>query len=244
MLENKDYIGKVIYNNDPTYSGRCKIRVMCLFDELDDEHIPWFVPMNSPVFSGNGFGSLSIPKVDDIVRVRFVNNDLYSGEYTSIQNIDPLLIDEIKDDYEGTQVLLYDSTEDLMVIFKKKSGIKISLRGSTVRIGADGIIQLQHQNNTNVIEITQNDINIAGAGAGCNINIAAGNKVMVTSPEVSIESNNVKIGSGASSPAVKGDELVSTLMEIAALVDAKYPQSYTLSSRTFSEILSDSVKIS
>ena len=244
MLSNKDYIGRVIFNDDPTFSGRCKVRVFSLFDELDDEHIPWFAPITSTVFSANGFGSISVPKIGDIVRVRFSNNDYYSGEYSSIQNIDPLLIEEIRDDYEGCHVLLYDSEEDLMIIFKKSSGIKISLRGSTIRVGADGIIQLQHQDNTSIVEITHNEINIASAGSGCNVNIAAGNKVTVVSPEVNIESNNVKIGSEASSPAVKGDELIGVLTEIATLLDAKSPQTFKMASRTFSEILSDSVKIS
>jgi len=42
---NKDfsklnYIGKVIYNKDPDYTGRCKVRVFGLMDELEDNLVP------------------------------------------------------------------------------------------------------------------------------------------------------------------------------------------------------------
>ena len=87
MDTTKDYIGRVVYNNDPTFSGRCKIRVFGLFDDLDEGFIPWFAPKNMNIFSSpKGAGSISVPKVGTIVNVRF-KNDIYSGEYTNIQNI-------------------------------------------------------------------------------------------------------------------------------------------------------------
>ena len=244
MVEsNKDYIGIVIYNEDTTFSGRCKIRVFGVFDELPDENIPWFSQTNMNIFSSGGGGNISVPKKGDVVRVRFNNGDIYSGEYSALQNIDPQLIQEIKDDYQGTNVLMYDADEELIVIFQPNSGIKISLRNSLIRIGADGVIQACHQNNTSVVEMTDSDINITAAGSGSNINIYAANNVTLNAPKVSIDSNSVSIGNDAKSPAVKGDELQKVLMQIATEIAAKTPQGSGLAGKTFSEILSTDVKV-
>ena len=127
---SKDFLGRVAYNEDPTFSGRCKVQVFGLFDTFEIENIPWFTPQSSTIFSsGNGFGNISIPKVGTIVRVRFPFGNIYSGEYSNIQNIDPALIDEIKDDYQNTHVMLYDSEKDLIVIYQHMIGYKMWLGG-------------------------------------------------------------------------------------------------------------------
>ena len=127
-----EYIGKVIYNEDTTHTGRCKVRVFGLFDELEDEYIPWFTPMNSAIFSAGGAGSLDVPKIGAIVRVKFSNDDYYSGEYMALQCVDPALVKEIEDDYDGAHVLLYDSDAELVVIYQKMTGLKIYHKGASI----------------------------------------------------------------------------------------------------------------
>ena len=84
----KDYLGRVVFNEDPTYSGRCKIKVLGLFDDFEVEQIPWFVPKSSTVFSSEkGFGSISIPKLNTIVRVRFPLRRLSSSIPTRLSPI-------------------------------------------------------------------------------------------------------------------------------------------------------------
>ena len=110
-LSKNNYIGKVIYNEDETYSGRCKIRVFGLFDGLDDELIPWFAPANISEFSSQyGGGNLSVPKLGAYVRVRFPNNDILNGEYTAIQNIDPNLIGKLNPENYQTSAYFYSDT--------------------------------------------------------------------------------------------------------------------------------------
>jgi len=60
MIPNKDYIGTVIYNEDPTFAGRCKVKVFGLFDDLSDDNIPWFVPSTTTIYSSEGGGNISI----------------------------------------------------------------------------------------------------------------------------------------------------------------------------------------
>ena len=246
---SKDYIGRVVYNQDNTFSGRCKIQVYGVFDELEIEDMPWIYPKTSSVFSSaNGFGSISVPKIGSIVRVNF-HNDVYSGEYSSIQNIDPALIDEIKDDYENTHVLLYDSDKELIVIYQPMTGYKMSLGGSMIKIDSDGSIQLKHRNNSNVVELTENKINITTASDGGTetngeINISAGATINITAPVVNVNSPSISLGKNSTSRAVKGEKLIKVLQTIAIELDSKFPQgASTLKGRNFSEILSDTVTL-
>lgn len=240
----KEFLGKVIYNEDPTFSGRCKVRVFSIFDDLPDHNIPWFAPGNITTFSGDGGGNISIPKVGDIVKVNFTNNDYYSGEYYAVQNLDPNLIAEIKDDYLDTHVLLYDSDKDLIVIYQPKTGLKMYLNGSIIIIDADGMIQMKHKNNLNVIEICDDAITIV-SGNNSQINLQTDGEVNIEGGNIKVKSSNVEIGSdGQNYSAVKGEELVTALQSIVNDIAAKYaPPGSSNLGNTFQNILSSEVKI-
>lgn len=238
---SRDFLGKVIYNEDPTFTGRCKVRVFSIFDDLPDQNIPWFVPSNFTVFSGEGGGNISIPKVGDIVKVRFANDDYYSGEYSCVQNLDPNLINEIKDDYAGTHVLLYDSDKDLIVIYQPKTGLKMYLNGSVIVIDADGMIQMKHKNNSNVIEITDSAITIV-SGNNSEVNIKTEGTVNIEGGNVKVDSGNIELGgSGNKYDAVKGQELVKELIALNTMIVGKFPQGGTV--KTFDNILSSQVSV-
>ena len=250
MEKDKFYVGRVIYNEDPTFTGRCKVRVFGLFDGLGDDFIPWFTPVNSNIFSTKGGGSLSVPKINDIVRVKFSNNDLYSGEYSSLQNLDPELVNEIKDDYLGTHVLLFDSEAELMVLYQESTGFKIYHKGSSMIIDPTGMIQLKHSNNNCVIELKNDGIIITTADGGGNsptgnIKISGGNKIDITADNVNVTAKTVNLGTNADSghhPAVKGDALQSALSQLATAVNMKYPIGYTVPT-TYPNIISKSVNV-
>ena len=68
---NQTYYGSIIINDDPERIGRCKVRVLGVFDELKDDDLPWAFPSYNTTFGGGeskGFGSISVPKVGTIVR--------------------------------------------------------------------------------------------------------------------------------------------------------------------------------
>lgn len=246
---SKEYIGRVVYNDDPTFSGRCKVNVFGLFDEFDVENMPWINPQTSSVFSSEkGCGTISVPKIGTIVRVKFPFGDLYSGEYSYVQNVDPALIREIKDDYQNTHVLLYDSDKQLIVIYQPMVGYKMMLQGSMININSDGSILIHHQNHSNVIEVKDNEINIATTGDGGSnsngvINIAAGATVNVTAPTVNVNSSTINLGNDATKTAVIGEKLIDALKAIVMELNTKAPQmgTSTLVGRDFKEILSDTV---
>ena len=220
-LHDNDWIGIVMNNQDPNFSGRCQVKVFGLLDGIPDEHLPWATPINSTIFAGDGAGSISVPKVGQIIRVQFNNGDIYAPEYTTIQNIDTDLIQQIKNDYDGTHVLLYDPIEELTIIYQKKSGIQIVYRGSFFQISPDSMITLQTSDIESVIQLEGDVTRITTKNE---IEVAAASKVTVTADEVQVNGNQTtKIGPGPFSHAVLAEPLIALLSTMAASLDVKYP---------------------
>lgn len=249
-----DFIGRVVYdpnvNEDVTHTGRCKIRVFGLFDELKDEELPWFAPANLHVFSDNGAGNLDVPKNGAIVRVRFPNGDLLSGEYTSVQVVDPALVKEIEDDYKDAHVLLFDGEEDLTIIYQKMTGLKLFHKGASIIMDPNGNIQLKHQNNSNVIELNQNNITITSANGGAGgsnasgtIEISSGNTINITgNSAVNVLSDNIKLGTTGGRHVAVAEEVINSFRAMLTLVAKKFPMGTDmLTGESFSNITSNNI---
>lgn len=220
-LHDNDWLGIIVNNLDPLFSGRCQVRVFRLMDSIHVDHLPWAVPINSTVFAGDGAGSISIPKIGQIVRVQFNNGDLYSPEYTTIQNIDTQLIDKIKDDYEGTHVLLYDPDEELNVIYQRNLGFQIFYRDSFIQISPDSMITIQHANQESIIQLEGDKMNIVTKNE---ISISASAKITMTADELIAKGNQTtKIGAPPYYHAVLSEILFPLLTTMATSIDAKLP---------------------
>lgn len=221
-LDGKTFVGEVVDNNDPEHSFRCKIRVFGLFDELKSDEIPFFYPSSNLVFaSGDGFGSGSVPKIGSLVRVRFLNGDLYQGEYYSLQDVNSDLKNEISNDYENAHVLLYDKEVDLKILFLKNSGIVVFHKGSYIKIHKDSKIEIFHNNEESKIILEGSNINIESQNS---INITTNQKVFVKANEVHLDGlNSTKLGPTANFSAVGSEPLWSFLKALASVVDSKYP---------------------
>ena len=220
-MRDNDWIATVTNNIDPTFSGRCQVRVFRLMDEIDSKNLPWAVPINSTIFAGDGAGSLSVPKIGHIVRVQFNNGDVYAPEYTTIQNVDTQLIETIKDDYDGTHVLLYDPDEELNVIYQRNRGIEIFYRESFIQIAPDSMITIQHANQDSLIQLEGDKCSIVTKNE---VNISAAAKVEVTADEVIAAGNQTtKLGPGPYNHAVMAEVLFPLLSTLATAIDAKMP---------------------
>lgn len=226
-LSKNNYIGKVIFNDDETYSGRCKVRVFGLFDGLDDELIPWFAPANISEFSSQyGGGNLSVPKLGTYVRVRFPNNDILNGEYTAIQNIDPNLIGKLNpDNYQGTHVLLYDADNDLIIVFQPKEGLKIGYGESEINLYPDNRICIQTPNKSSTIQLNGGDITVTSNNS---VSIASpsvsilGGKDGENTGNVSVNGNSINVGKGPCiNPAINPWELSKILIKLNSRINQK-----------------------
>lgn len=220
-LHDNDWLGVISNNIDPTFSGRCQLRVYRLMDHLDSKDLPWAVPINSTIFAGDGAGSISIPKIGQIVRVQFNNGDIYSPEYTTIQNIDTQLIERIKNDYDGTHVLLYDPDEELTVIYQRNSGMQMYYRGSFIQISPDSMITIEHANQESMIQLEGDKLNIVTKNE---VNVSAASKVSINADEVIASGNQAtKLGPGPYNHAVLAEVLFPLLQTMATALDAKMP---------------------
>lgn len=220
-LHDNDWIGVVTNNIDPNFAGRCQIRVFRLMDSIDGQDLPWAVPVNSTLFAGDGAGSLSVPKIGQIVRVQFNNGDVYAPEYSTIQNVDTELIETIKEDYDGTHVLAFDPDEGLNIIYQRNLGIQIFYRESFFQISPDSMITIQHANQESLIQMEGDKTYITTKNE---VNISAGAKVEVTGDEVIAAGNRTtKIGPGPYYHAVMAEVLFPLLQTMATALDAKMP---------------------
>lgn len=227
---SEEFIGTITNNSDPDKCGRCKVRVFNIMDEIPDDMLPWATPIGqNMVFATKGAGAISIPKVGHIVRVRFVNGNIYCPEYWAIQHLDTDLINEIKDDYLGTHVLLYDSSQELSVIFQPNSGIRIYYRGSRFQITPDNMITICHAENTSVIQLQGSVINIF---ADNEVNVVGNNTVNLKGKVVNIngtESVNIK-GSNPGEKVLNGLATMTLLESLATVIDQKISVSPGLAS--------------
>lgn len=220
-LHDNDWIGIVENNRDTLFSGRAQIRVFRLFDAIESELLPWAVPINSTTMGGNGAGSLSVPKIGTIVRVQFNNGDISAPEYTTIQNIDSQLIEAIKEDYDGTHVMLYDPDEELSMIYQRESGFKIFLKESFIQISQDSMITIQHANSDSLIQLEGENCNIVTKNK---INVSAGSTVTINADEVIAAGNQTtKIGPGPYNHGLLAEPVIALLTTLATAIDAKLP---------------------
>ena len=220
-LHDNDWIGVVTNNIDPNFAGRCQIRVFRLMDSIDGQDLPWAVPVNSTLFAGDGAGSLSVPKIGQIVRVQFNNGDVYAPEYSTIQNVDTELIETIKEDYDGTHVLAFDPDEGLNIIYQRNLGIQIFYRESFFQISPDSMITIQHANQESLIQMEGDKTYITTKNE---VSISAGAKVEINADEVIAAGNRTtKIGSPPYYHAVMAEVLFPLLQTMATALDAKMP---------------------
>ena len=70
-LRETHWLGEVVINEDPLLQGRVRVKVFGKFDKLPDEAIPWATPMNR-----DHVGAHAVPRVGDIVAVRFDNGNI------------------------------------------------------------------------------------------------------------------------------------------------------------------------
>lgn len=220
---NKVKTGIVESIDDPTCSGRIKVRVKGLHDNIDTNSLPWCNYSGSGMFSGSGGGQISIPRVGSRVRVKFSADDVNAMEWYGTNTIDRQLAEELAEDYGGSQVLLYDSEYDLSVKFQPNSGLAFYYKGSYIQITPDNNITLHYgpDETTGVqIQLSNGKVYIQ---APEQINITSGNEVNIEGKVITLNADSaVRIkGSTPNNCAVNGIQLMTLLETIAANIDSK-----------------------
>ena len=222
--QTKDYLGKVVNNDDPTRQGRCQIRIPGLTDEISDERIPWFSCGTWSVFGKAGAGSLSVPRVDADVRVRFKNGEFMNGEYFALAKPDPDMMYEMAADYFGGQCICYDSENDFSIRFgPQATGVIIYYKESMIQIRPDNSIIINYGTGNSKIELTDGKITLAAQNQ---IDIVSNDNVNIMAKTINLagsEGTNIKAKQPGAEPGVNGKALMTLLEALAAGIDTKSP---------------------
>jgi hypothetical protein len=223
----ESYLGKVEDIEDPKLEGRCRIRVFSLFDDIPTEDLPWAVPYGKPTFFGQDAraGSISIPKVGAIVRVQFNNGDIYSPEYSQVQEIGDDIKTELKKGgkkYAGSHFILFDGDEEIKFWFDREIGLQMELKKSFVRIdNATSNVLIEHKDHLSSVALEGNVIKIV---SNSEVQVTTGSKATVEAKTVHIKGENTLVGaSPVQNSAVLGEPLFALLTLMGLAIDSKVP---------------------
>jgi len=142
-IRDMHWLGEVVDNQDPLMNGRCRVRVFGKFDTIPTDAIPWATPMNR-MFPG----SHAIPRIGDIVGVRFDNGDIYHPEYLfQVNQNRDLKSDVLENSSQPHNVvsLVYDSARNVRIYYSPEDGLVMTTGSSQteqpmIRFSSDGEI--------------------------------------------------------------------------------------------------------
>jgi hypothetical protein len=101
------FVGKVISNNDPNFSGKLQVFIYGIHPkelESDTDTLPWVMPLEASDFKG-GF---ALPLKGDLVNIEFDNNDINFPRWTTKAYVKKTL----------PSVFLQQKNVDLVVLFE------------------------------------------------------------------------------------------------------------------------------
>lgn len=142
-IRDTHWLGEVVDNQDPLSNGRCKVKVFGKFDAIPTEAIPWASPMNR-----NLPGSHAVPRVGDIVGIRFDNGDIYHPEYLfQVNQNSDLKTNVLENSSEPYNVisLVYDAERNVRIYYSPEDGLVMTTGASQtdqpmIRFSPDGEI--------------------------------------------------------------------------------------------------------
>lgn len=245
------YIGTVEDVDDPFYMGRCRVRVFGIFgykdsskNEIPTNHLPYAYPINPAMFGTEGGGSISIPKIGQLVRVRF-DGDIYHPLYDSLEEHDTGMLQEAQNDYDGFRCLMWDTDARLGVYYTNGSGLVISNKDSIINIGNDSSIIISHADGSAVIELRGDNIDVI---SNSDISISSNNQILQNSNYVHINGSSTDVGNQPIYNAALYQPLMLLIKQMAAIIDQKMPLSPGVTSGAVQSmeaaIKSDSIRLS
>jgi hypothetical protein len=129
----KTYIGVVEKNVDPDRLGRCKIRVLDIFDDIPTDDIPWASPWKD--LNGNAF---NLPDVGKVVTVIF---DIYKPEYIFAEHFNINLEEKLKSlserAYTSMKAIMFD--DKTQIFSNDDDGLMIDYRYNNINITSSKI---------------------------------------------------------------------------------------------------------
>lgn len=135
-FENKVFLGIVEDNEDPKKTGRVKIRIINVFDDIPLEDLPWAKPHLD--LNGNQF---IIPEVGKLVSVVFNEGNPYKPEYTFAEHYNRNLEEKLSrlstEDYKSMRALMFD--QNTQIYSNNSEGLKVDYKSNNINIKSNSI---------------------------------------------------------------------------------------------------------
>jgi hypothetical protein len=152
---NKTYIGVVEDNEDPKKLGRCKVRVLNVFDDISVDDIPFANPWKD--LNGNGF---NVPEKGKIVTVIFDQGNIYKPEFIYSEHYNVNLEKKLEKldgkDYTSMKSVFFDHKTQFFV--NDKDGVVLDYKITQVNL-KDGGIDMNLKDNMGAINIGSSNAN-------------------------------------------------------------------------------------
>lgn len=130
-LKEKIFIGVVEDNQDPKRLGRCRCRVLNVFDDIPTEDIPWSSPWKD--LNGNQF---IVPDKGKVVSIVFDEGNVYKPEYIYAEhyniNLEKKLQNLSGSDYTSMRALMFD--HKTQIYSNDSEGLKIDYKFNNINI--------------------------------------------------------------------------------------------------------------
>lgn len=151
---SRTYIGIVEDNNDPKKLGRCRVRVVDIFDDIPVGDIPWASPWKD--LNGNGF---NVPERGKILTVVFDSGNVYKPEYIYAEhynvNLEKKLETLSNEDYVSMKSVMFDHSTQ---IYRNGSeGLKIDHEYTNINLDKWGNILFNLRDNKSVMTLGSKD---------------------------------------------------------------------------------------
>lgn len=176
----KYYEAVVVANDDRVLDGKmCKriqARVVGLFDNIPDEHLPWAVSMFPEEADGSSatYGTCNIPAINSKVFLKFQGGKEDHPVYYSFSGNASTVLDEAKVNYPNRKVVKM-SNGAIVIVDKQTNELIISNPGD-LKITVVGNANIQVLGNSNTT--TSGDATIHSDGA---MTVSSGGKMDLTS---------------------------------------------------------------
>lgn len=153
-LKGNTFIGVVEDNVDPKKLGRCRVRVLNIYDDIEKEDLPWAKPWKD--LGGNQF---NVPDVGKIVTVVFDTGNIYKPEFIYGDHFNINLENKInglsEEDYLSLKSIFFDHSTQ---IYRTKSeGLKMDHEYTNINLDQNGNILLNLRDNKSVITLGSRD---------------------------------------------------------------------------------------
>lgn len=152
--KSRTYIGIVEENQDPKKIGRCRVRVIDIFDSIPKEDIPWASPWKD--LNGNAF---NVPDKGKIVTVVFDSGNIYKPEYVYAEHFNINLENKLKSlndsDYLSMKTCMFDHSTQ--IYRNDTEGLKMDHEYTNINLDKNGNILLNLRDNKSVITLGSKD---------------------------------------------------------------------------------------